>query len=64
VISDDSPVWHCKDCGHQWGRYAESDEVGEDICVINRTSRITLLGRLGNLLEEAVSSISAAVDIS
>lgn len=24
VVSEDSPVWHCKDCGHQWGRFGDT----------------------------------------
>lgn len=21
MVSDDSPVWHCNECGKDWGRY-------------------------------------------
>ncbi|MEY2467341.1 MAG: hypothetical protein QOF21_39 [Actinomycetota bacterium] len=26
-ISDESPEWHCKACGHEWGRLLESEDA-------------------------------------
>jgi hypothetical protein len=23
VVDDDSPVWHCGDCGYEWGRWGD-----------------------------------------
>jgi hypothetical protein len=24
VVEEDSPVWHCSDCGHEWGRFSDT----------------------------------------
>jgi len=26
MVDHDSPIWHCNDCGHEWGRAPEAKE--------------------------------------